>query len=375
MEESKLQDLINNDRDVQKSIMLALGNNSERFSFKKEDQFPNGVYVDFTVKDSNKVAFILELKGDEINVTEYIRGIGQIYEYQHFIDSNMSVQNYEFNDDACSVFCFPSKLIRNKDYNIGLFKYPEKSKILEFNENNKSVRLITKDELKKMAESVLDTQKVSISQYYIRDNRLFELYICLRYLAWRKLLGDKTISRKYAEDRFLKKINTINNGNWRNVFISLSSLGLIDNNNFPTPTGNVYATGSYEDFCYSMYISYIKEYIDLVMNVLIDIKESNGDNSESIHAQYKEISDRINSMFNGKKVLYVTDSGNRYLSSWLNIMRDDFRCIDFESGKSERKLLYNIGEMNENTIKRRISNNSLAYKYINRFTDLMNGRD
>lgn len=86
MEEKTLHDIINSNKNVQESILLALGGNTDAYSFISEDQYPNGIYVDFTVKNKDKVSFILELKGDDIGVTEYIRGIGQVYEYQHFID-------------------------------------------------------------------------------------------------------------------------------------------------------------------------------------------------------------------------------------------------------------------------------------------------
>lgn len=374
MEEKTLHDIINSNKNVQEAILLALGGNTDAYSFISEDQYPNGIYVDFTVKNKDKVSFILELKGDDIGVTEYIRGIGQVYEYQHFIDKKMSSHNYQFEESACSVYCFPSGLLKNNGYNIGLFKYPEKTKIIEVNEVNKSVRLISEDELTRLAKNSQDETKVSISQYYIRDTRLYELYICLKYCTYRKLLGATKIDRKEAEINFLRQIQSPDNNNWRNVFISLSSLGLIDSNNLPTPTGFAYANGSYEDFCYSIYESYIKEYIDLLMTVLIRIKDEGGYSTENVYAPYCDISKKISEIFNGKKVVFVTDSDNRYLSSWMNIMRDDFMCIGFVPRTNTRKIEYNICELNEKAIKDRIRKNNDANRYIKKLLLLLNNR-
>ena len=370
MIEEELHSLISNDISVQKAILLALEADDIQYDFVSEDQFPNGMYSDFTVKKDNKVLCIIELKGDNIGVNDYVRGIGQVFEYQHFIDDKMSRHNYEYSKDSCSVYCFPSSLLKNTNYNIGLFKYPEGTKLLELNEHNHSVRLISEDELKRIASASDDSNLVAISQYYIRDTRLYELYICLKYCAWKKTMGCASIDRNKAEINFLRKLETPDNRNWRNVFIALKSLGLIDSKNLPTPVGFAYAGRSYEDFCYSIYNSYIKTYIDLMMNILLDVRSEQNCMGEFL-CDYHTISDRIDALYNGKKVLYVTDSENRYLSSWLNIMRDDYKCIDFEIRSSIRTIEYNIGETNEVGIKRHLANNVEAHRFIEKLEKLM----
>ena len=40
--------------------------------------------------------------------------------------------------------------------------------------------------------------------------------------------------------------------------------------------------------------------------------------------------------------MYLTESNGRYISSWLNIMRDDYGILDFESRSNDRKLIYDI---------------------------------
>ena len=68
-------------------------------------------------------------------------------------------------------------------FNIAKFKYPKSVMLLEINENNNAVRLISEKELKELEEAY-ESNLVTISQYYFRDNRIFELYILLKYLLY-----------------------------------------------------------------------------------------------------------------------------------------------------------------------------------------------
>ncbi len=371
MIESVVHQLIIEQTSIRDSILslLKIDFGNSNIEFIHEDQYPNGLYADFTIKKDNSVVAILECKGSDIGVNDYVRGIGQILEYQHFADSKMSVKGYDFEDSACSVYFLPSSVLRNRKFNIGLFKYPEKSKIIELNEHNKNVRLVSEKELKELAAAE-NNDLVTISQYYIRDNRLYELYLCLKYCQYMKLKGVERIDRTNAENNFLRKLETPNNRNWRNAFISLCSLGLINSDNTPTYTGSLYVNKDYSEFCLEMYKSYIKEYIDLLTQVLFNI--SNEQLNTFFEATYSEIGKNIGKLYANKKVLFLTDSDNRYLSSWLNIMRDDFMCLDFAPRSNNRKLVYNIEELNDNAILNRIKNNKKAYSYIEKFNLLLN---
>lgn len=370
MIESAVHQLIIEQPIIRRSILALLDVHSEEESidFVHEDQYPNGLYADFTIKRDNRVIAIMECKGSDIGVNDYVRGIGQILEYQHFADSKISLKGYEYDESACSVYFLPSSVLRNRKFNVGLFRYPEKSKIIELNEYNQNVRLVSEKELKELATAV-NNDMVTISQYYIRDNRLYELYMCLKYCQFNKLCGIQKLSRTEAEKKFLRQLETPNNKNWRNAFISLSSLGLIDNNNLPTFIGSVYASKDYPEFCLEIYKSYIKEYVDLLTRVMMQISEHQM--NKLFDASYADISGVIGKMNGDKKVLFVTDSGNRYLSSWLNIMRDDFMCLNFNPRSSSRKIVYNIEELNDNAILNRLRSNRRAYVYLDKFNSLL----
>ncbi len=54
----------------------------------------------------NKVRAIIECKGGAIWVSEYVRGIGQIFQYEYFFENHLSLKNYEFCQNFNSVFDF-----------------------------------------------------------------------------------------------------------------------------------------------------------------------------------------------------------------------------------------------------------------------------
>ena len=366
MTEQELHKLIKENKKIQKQLISTLNIKGENIIFNSEDQYPNGLLADFSVLDGNEVKAIIELKGSEIGANEYVRGTGQLFQYQHFIDMKLSLKNYLFNN-SLSVLCFPSSLLLNKPYNIGLFAYPSNSVILEYNEETMSFRIITKKDLEKFAGKK-GKELITISSYYIRDNRIFELYIALRYLQIMKLIGVHQISRNEAE-KFLQAINTPNNKNWRNAFISLSSLGLTVEDNITTEIGAKLSNLDYPNFCFQIYNLYIKNYF---ITILAAIRKLN---AEINPISLADLKCAIDFLYRGKEVSFLTDSGTRYLSSWLNLMQDDFRCLTFEKGKPKRtyKITYPIDLYNEVSIVRQISKNKYALNFVNKFYSLFRG--
>ncbi len=365
MEESVLQSKIRDNKDVQEEILNII-NCDNGYEFISEDHYPNGIYADFSIVKNNEVKAIIECKGSEIGVNEYVRGIGQITTYDYFAKNSLSIKNYNFNNTYI-LFCFPSGIVLNRNFNIGLFPYPEKSKIIELNERNDNIREITRDELKKFAEGGIE-DKITISPYYIRDTRIYELYILLHYLQLKKMSGCEVVNRTEIEINELRKIGTQDNRNWRNAFIALSSLGLIDSKNLPSKKGAYYATLSYDEFTYEVYKCYIYPYI----NAFFELFYSK--NTKEIKLSNKEICDFFNDKYNEKQVLFFTDSDNRYLSSWLNIMRDDFGCIFFEPRNLERKLVYNIEECNEKFAIDNIKKYGIGGQYVEKYKQLIKGK-
>jgi len=263
--EKYVHDLIINEPSIKDDLANILNvQDVNNLQFIHEDKYINGITADFTLLYDNSIRAIMECKAGDIGVTDYVRGIGQVLQYEYFFEEKIS-KNLSYTNNFNSIFLFPSSVVKNNLFNIGRFKYPDTTLIVEINEINKVTRKITTEELNKIG-SALDGNLTTISQYYIRDNRLFEIYMLLRYLNFLNFKGITKAKRSDLENE-LKKLETINNNNWRNAFISLSSLGLINSNNLPTPAGiRIGSFNHYEDFLLMIYKSYLKPYLDLIMD-------------------------------------------------------------------------------------------------------------
>src|SRR6266487_3200040 len=166
MRESEVHDLIIQDEATRNDILKIL-NKSLQTKFIHEDQYINGITADFTLLHDVKIVAIMECKGSEINVTDYVRGIGQVFQYEYFFEEKHSPKGREFNHEFNSILLITSSLTLKKEFNIAFFKYPSRLKLLEINEVNKIVREITKKELETL-KLAPKNGLVAISQYYFR---------------------------------------------------------------------------------------------------------------------------------------------------------------------------------------------------------------
>ncbi len=361
--EAYIHNLIINEEIIQDDIMNILGiTDKSLLELIHEDKYINGITADFTLKHDNKIRAIIECKAGDIGVTDYVRGIGQVLQYEYFFEEKISPKGHPYSENFNTILLFPSSVVKNNLLNIGRFKYPTSTILIEVNDRNKVTRSIDKGELEKIGEA-LDEGLVTISQYYIRDNRLFELYLLLKYLVFLRIKGETKVNRKELEESKLRILETPNNRNWRNAFISLSSLGFIDSSNIPTPSGIKLSSYSYEEFLYMMYESYISPYVDELLNYFSVESNLSKDNQEISSDLKKEYSD--------KDVLFLTQSKGRYLSSWLNILRDDFGCIDFLPRSKNRSVNYNLSNFNKKAVIENIRKYSKAQRYLNNFSKLI----
>ena len=349
--------------EIQRDLANILNINFDTMELVHEDQYINLMYADFTVYSDNKIRAIVEVKGGNINVTDYVRGIGQLYEYEYYKENNVPHLGHEYCDDFNVIYLFPASVLQNNQFNIGTFKYPDSSILIEMNTCDKVIRKITKRELEHFADAQR-TNLVSISQYYVRDNRLFEFYLLLQYLMFLKVIGKENSNRREIENNFLVKLEVPNNGNWRNAFISLSSLGFINDNNSLTQAGTAMALLPYEVFAVKMYNAYIKPYIREFYTVF----NNYGTEFDLSNQDIKEL---ISKNWSNKDILFLTESNGRYISSWLNLMRDDFGMIKFESRNNHRKIIYNPLILNDTELERLIKENSIAYSYLEKYFDIL----
>ena len=363
MSEKEVHQIIIDDINIQKDLAHILNIEFDTMELVHEDQYINLMYADFTVYSNNKIRAIVEVKGGNINVTDYVRGIGQLYEYEYYKENNVPHLGHDYCDHFNVIYLFPESVFQNNQFNIGTFKYPESSILIEINTTDKIIRKITKKELQHFANAQR-TNLISISQYYVRDNRLFEFYLLIQYLLFLKVIGKENSNRKSIENKFLTKLNVPNNGNWRNAFISLSSLGFINDNNSLTQSGIMMALLPYEAFAVKMYNVYIKPYIKEFYKVFNKY-------GAEFDLSNQDIKKLISKNWSNKDILFLTESTGRYISSWLNLMRDDFGMINFASRNNHRKIIYNPLILNDKELERLIKENSIAYKYIKRYYDIL----
>lgn len=362
LSEAEVQMRVKTNNVVQDGILSALllddcGVNKAMFI--DEDEYINRITADFSLIIDNTIKAIIECKSGKINVTDYVRGIGQLYQYEYFCEEKIPHKSYEYAPDFTTVYFYPSSVLKINDFNIARFKYPKSMKILELNETNNAVRLITEKELENIKSE--DDNLITISQYYFRDNRLFEYYILLKHLLNKKNMGYDRCDRIVEEEK-LRQLNSINNRNWRNAFITLANLGLIDKDNLPTMAGCQMAILEYESFAYLMYHSYMRPYFEEICDIF---------DTNKMKISNAQICERVRAKYYGKDVMYLTQSEGRYVSSWLNIMRDDYGIIDFQPRANERKMVYNPLELSENGFESRIKQYSKAYEYIDRYQRLL----
>lgn len=356
MIESELKSVFIGNSVFQKQVQNILL--KDDFYIVPEVQFINGITADFCVFDKdNKINSIIECKGDDIGVTEYVRGIGQIMQYEYFKKHNITGN---INKDCKVYLSFPSSLIAgNNSFDVAKFSYPENTELLIVNsENNSPISINPNKEYQKIVRQ-LDT--IQISPYYFRDTRIAELYMILKEIVKSDILNFNKLARQEL-GLVLKKYNTVNQNNSRNVFIALASLGLINSSNKPTIKGIELSQLDFADFCGTICFEYYKPFINAIFRSFDYIqKKENFYNIKSVeNCQIVEI---IKNFYLGKDIYFLTESQGRYISSWLSSLRDDLGCIDFLPNKQKKEIIINYNPIysKENTIKYIRNNVKIPY--------------
>lgn len=368
--EKEFQTKIYINSNIKNSILNILGL-SHKCEFLREIEFINGITSDFIIQDNNTIKAIIECKRADIGVTEYVRGIGQLFQYEYFQDKNICPKKYgnlSFDKDINNnILIIPSNFIINTNLNIGRFRYPNNSMIFEIHTKNNRVRQITNEELERL-EIAGKNSLITISQYYIRDVRIFECYILFQILGILNNLDIKK-NRKEIEEEILRNITVINNKNWRNAFITLSSLGFIGSASKIYDTEMKLLNYNISDFINLVYEDYLYPFIDTIMSELLSLADDNG----FVNISNKELAKNIRKKYHNKNILFLTDSNERYMSSWMNIIRDDLGCVYFEPRKNIRKINFIPKNLNKNERINKITLFSKSKNYIDNFNLMKKG--
>lgn len=73
-----------------------------------EDRYINGIIADFTLVYDNKIHSIIEVKAGDIGVTDYVRGIGQVLQYEYFFENQINTKGFDFDENFKSALLIPS---------------------------------------------------------------------------------------------------------------------------------------------------------------------------------------------------------------------------------------------------------------------------
>ena len=124
MIESKVKNLFSN-KDFTSQLLRNHFSYHGNFRIINELKFENGLTVDHAIFDKDdKILGLIESKGT-IGTTEFVRGIGQAFQYSEFIKNGKS---YDYSNLAKSVLAFPDDL--QKNISIEKFSYPKENKEL-----------------------------------------------------------------------------------------------------------------------------------------------------------------------------------------------------------------------------------------------------
>ena len=105
-QEAEVHTRIMNNVVIKDGIRNVLGIDGE-FQLIHEDEYINGIVADFSIIVNNKIRAIMECKGGHIGVTDYVRGIGQIFQYEYFSEKNITPKSLEYERNFNAVYIFP----------------------------------------------------------------------------------------------------------------------------------------------------------------------------------------------------------------------------------------------------------------------------
>ena len=358
--EKYLQQKVINNLDLQKIILEKLEIDfNTAIKFTKGKTYANRILPDVKVARGNEILALIECKGAKIKVTDYVRGIGQLLQYEYFYEKGITEnQSDKYSKNFKTLYLYPDDVIKNNDFNISNFKYPRTTTVLHINLKNFAVAEFTEKD--KIRYSSLGESLIAISKYYFRDNRIFELYILVKYLRKKFLKSKVHLDRTRLEVDHLRIFKTPNNNNWRNAFITLSIMGLISKKNNLTQKGKEFSSLKFHEFCSMVFFDYCKPYVDEVFKILV--KKPN--------IKLQDLLKKIKLNNNGKDILFLTQSETRYLSSWLNIFRDDFGFISFIPKQNTRVINYNPLNISKNNLEKNIVKFSKASPFIEKLDNI-----
>lgn len=306
------------------------------FKVISEHKIFYGMKVDKVILDeNNKYLSLIECKGD-VGTTEYVRGIGQINQYK-------SQSHNELKDRMApkfsTVLAFPNNLnTKNNPVEIEKLDYPNDAHLFIINPLNNTYKVINTSEKGFGSKNKYFGQRLlSISPFYFRDNTFAEIFIGL-HVFYKRDSNSNKVSRNL--DNELAICGTHNPGNARNVGITLSSLGFIDQSNKITIEGFKYLKYDYADFVENLTYEYAYPFINSVFNII-----NNNIGKIKNKEDQRILINELWGLKSTQQIEFLTESSSndktRYIGSWNYILSRSLQCIKFTPRKTDFKVIYN----------------------------------
>ena len=109
---------------------------------------------------------MVECKGANINVTDYVRGLGQLAQYESFWKKNIKEKETEtYSQNFKTIYLYPSEVIKNNDFKKEDFIFPDSTICLEINLNNNFIRELSNEQISKFTNT-RDKNKIKISDIF-----------------------------------------------------------------------------------------------------------------------------------------------------------------------------------------------------------------
>lgn len=142
---------------------------------------------------------------------------------------------------------------------------------------------------------------------------------------------NRPVNRNF--DDLLNLIQSPNLGNGRNISISLSSFGFINSENELTILGYEFSQLNFIEFTMRLIDEYLYPYVNTLMTVLLEHQ-----NKLVTWNIVKDSCKAIWSVPSNREIEFLTESDTRYISSWMNILKDDIQCVSYLS-KTQKKVV------------------------------------
>ena len=112
--EKYIQNQVINNLNLQKYVLDNLGiEQSNSIKFTKGLTYANRILPDIKISKGKEILALVECKGAKINVTDYVRGIGQLLQYEFFYEKISPKINLIFIQKILKLYiCIQMMLLR-----------------------------------------------------------------------------------------------------------------------------------------------------------------------------------------------------------------------------------------------------------------------